>query len=117
MTPSPEIQSQILAFIAFSIPLILAIWKIFSLFQGVEDKLNDQIRDVDRKLQKLAHLAQLRQAQMDSLNDKLVLSVNGTKELVEHVRTRTKAEHDRLDERICQIERFLTKTTPFQPRE
>ena len=54
---------------------------------------------------------------MEHLNDKLTLSLNGTKELVNHLRTRTKIESDRLDDRLRQLEQFLVKTTNYQPRE
>lgn len=114
---NPEIQSQILGFIVFAIPLIVALWKVFALLKGIEDRLDDQIHQVDRRLESLAHQSQLRASQMEHLNDKLTLSLNGTKELVNHLRTRTKIESDRLDDRLRQLEQFLVKTTNYQPRE
>lgn len=117
MQPSPEVQGQILGFIIFSIPLIVALWKVFALLQGIEDRLENQIRQTERQLSDLAHQSQLRSTQMEALNDRLALAINGTKELVSHVRLRTQTDANKLSDRLGQLERFLSKTTDFEPRE
>ncbi|MCU0525161.1 MAG: hypothetical protein MUF72_10080 [Elainella sp. Prado103] len=114
---NPEIQSQIFAFIIFLIPLIAALWKLFNLLKGIEDRLEVQIREVDQAIGQLSHQSQLRSTQLEALNDKLILAVNGNKELVNHLRARTKNDSDRLAARVNQIERFLVKTSDYQPRE
>ncbi len=117
MNPTPEVQSQILGFLVFAIPVVVALWKVFAILQGIEDRLEKQVREVDHRLSELSHQSQLRSTQLESLNDKLVLAINGTRELVSHVRTRTQTDANKLEDRICQIERFLVKTTAFQPRD
>lgn len=114
---SPEIQSQIIGFILFAITMIGALWKVFSILNGIEDRVELKIQDIERRLINLAHQSELRESELEHLNDRLELAVNGVKELVTHVRARTQADCDKLSNRIAQLEKFLTKTTDFQSRE
>ncbi|MBW4465232.1 MAG: hypothetical protein KME07_07300 [Pegethrix bostrychoides GSE-TBD4-15B] len=114
---SAEVQSQILAFIVYSIPLIVALWKIFSWLESIQDSLEQQIREVDRRLLESEHRATLKSSQIEALNDKVALAVNGVKELVNHLRTRTKNDDEHLHQRLAQVERYLSKTTDFQSRD
>jgi len=109
-----EIQSQILAFIALLLPLVGALWKLFNLLKGIEDHLEKQIRELDRRLSDLSHQSQLRSFELEALNDKVVSAVHGTKELVDHLRERTKTESDSLAGRMSQAERFLTKIADYK---
>lgn len=117
MALTPETQAQIVGFIVISIPIVGALWKVFSILKGVEDRLEDTIRDVERKLIDLGYQSQIKSQQLEALNDKLVLAVNGTKELVSHVRSRTQVDANKLANRIDQVERYLSKTTTFESRE
>lgn len=114
---TPEIQSQILQFIILALPLIAAIWKVFEALSSLEKRLDNAIEAVDARVSALEHKSELRAVQIDSMNDKILLATNGTKELVNHLRTRTKAESDSQQNRIEQIERFLVKTTEFLSRQ
>lgn len=114
---SSDIQSQILGFILFAIPIVTALWKVFSILHGIEDRVELKIQDIERRLVNLAHQSELRESELEHLNDTLELAVNGVKELVTHVRSRTQADCDRLNGRISQLEKYLTKTTDFQSRE
>lgn len=115
MTPA-ELQSQILAFVLYSIPLVAALWKIFAWLDSIQDRLERQIREVDTRLTELDHRSQLRTAQIEALNDKIALSLNGVQEVAGHLRTRTKADHEALERRLSQLESYLVKTTDFQAR-
>lgn len=112
-----EIQTQIIGFILIALPLIAALWKFFQLLQGIEQRLDEAIERVDRRVSELEHRADIRSVQMEGLNDRLALGLNGTKELVTHLRVRTKADNDRLLEKMAQIERYLVKETTYQSRE
>lgn len=117
MAVAPETQAQITAFIVYSIPLVVALWKVFQILQGIEDRLEKTIRDVEKRLIDLDYQSELKNQKLEALNDKLVLAVNGTKELVNHVRSRTQVDATKLANRIDQVERFLSKTTTFESRE
>lgn len=112
-----EIQSQIFAFLLLLIPLVATLWKVFSLLAGIEKRLDDAIERVDQRVSQLEHRADLRSVQLEALNDRLALGLNGTKELVTHLRARTKADDDRLLAKLAQIERYLVKETTYQSRE
>ena len=114
---APEIQAQIVGFILLALPLIAALWKFFNLLQGIEKRLDDAVDRVDRRVGELEHLAAMRELKVEALNDRLMLGINGTKELVNHLRTRTKADDDQLRSKLDQIERYLVKETNYQSRE
>lgn len=114
---APEIQAQIVGFILLALPLIAALWKFFQLLQGIEKRLDEAVDKVDRRVGELEHLAAMRELRVEALNDRLMLGINGTKELVNHLRTRTKADDDRLESKLAQIERYLVKETNYQSRE
>lgn len=115
MTPA-ELQSQIIGFLVYSIPLVVALWKIFAWLESIQDRLEHQIRDVDRRLTDLDHRSELRSREIEALNDKVALAVNGVKELVNHLRARTKADDDAIAARLRSLEGFIAKTTDYQPR-
>lgn len=117
MAITPETQAQILGFVIISIPIVGALWKAFSVLQGIEDRLERTIREVEKRLIDLDYQSELKTQKLEALNDKLVLAVNGTKELVNHVRSRTQADATKLANRIDQVERYLSKTTTFESRE
>lgn len=117
MAPSPEMQAQILGFVVYSIPLVVALWKVFSWLDGLEDRLERSIREVDQRLTELSYQSQLKTQQLEALNDKVVLAVNGSKEVISHVRSRSREDNDKLQARVDQIERFLVKTSEFEARK
>ena len=112
-----EIQAQVFAFILILIPIVASLWKVFSLIHGIEKRLDDAIERVDRRVGELEHRSDMRSVQMEALNDRLALGLNGTKELVTHLRVRTKGDNDRLLEKLAQMERYLVKETSYQSRE
>lgn len=111
-----ELQQQLSLLIAI-IAVITALWKLFTLLRGIEDRLNKSILEIDHRLSELEHRSAMRNAELEHIDDKLELGINGTKELVQHVRSRTQTDCDRLSDRIRQIENYLTKTTDFQQRQ
>lgn len=114
---APEIQAQIVGFILLALPLIAALWKFFSLLQAIEQRSNAAIDRLERQIADLGHRADLKDINIDRLNDQLTLGINGTKELVNHLRTRTKADDDQLRSKLAQIERYLVKETSYESRE
>lgn len=114
---TPEIQAQIIGFIILALPLIAALWKFFSLLQGIEIRLNAAIDRVERQINDLEHRADLKDLNIDRLNDQLTLGINGTKELVNHLRTRTREDDDQIRARLAQVERYLVKETSYESRE
>lgn len=114
---APEIQAQIVGFILLALPLIAALWKFFSLLQAIEQRSNAAIDRLERQIADLGHRADLKDINIDRLNDQLTLGINGTKELVNHLRTRTKADDDQLRSKLAQIERYLVKETTYESRE
>jgi uncharacterized coiled-coil protein SlyX len=68
--------------------ILTAFWKAFRILDGLENKL----------------LAQ-------------ELTLNGTRERLEHLTSRFTARIDRLESRLNQFERFLAKTTEFEVKD
>jgi len=102
---SPIFIKEFLTFVAFSIPILVLIWKIFA----VREKVYDQ-------LQALEHQYQVLQTRLIYLEDKLDLTTNGLREVIEHKSTRFISTGDRSVGRIEDMEEFLAKTTQFNRR-
>jgi phage-related minor tail protein len=113
---SAEFLHQLLIAIAFTAPFVAAIWKISEAIQLQKRALEVQIETLEDRLVHLQHAAELKAAQIEALNDKLSLALNGVRETADHVRTRTKNDFDLLNSRLSQIEKFLAKTTSYEPR-
>jgi len=102
---SPIFIKEFLTFVAFFIPILVLIWKIFA----VREKVYDQ-------LQTLEHRHQILETRLIHLEDKLNLTTNGLRELIEHKSTRFISMGDRSLGRIEDMEEFLAKTTQFNRR-
>jgi N-acetyl-anhydromuramyl-L-alanine amidase AmpD len=102
---NPEVTIAILAFIAFSIPIVGALWKIFA----VRERLQTQIQTVN-------HRVDLIETHFESFNTQHLASYNGLKELAGHIRARSTEQETKLNDRLVDIECFLEKTTTFQRR-
>ena len=102
---SPIFIKEFLTFVAFSIPIILVLWKIFA----VREKVYDQ-------LQTLEHRYHILETRLIHLEDKFDLTTNGLRELIEHKSIRFISTGDRSVGRIEDMEEFLAKTTQFNRR-
>ncbi|NJR63776.1 MAG: hypothetical protein HC769_36430 [Cyanobacteria bacterium CRU_2_1] len=100
-----EIVLAILAFIAFTIPIVGSLWRIFS----IREKLNLEISE-------LRHNIALNDERIKNLIEQQELAINGLKEVVAHVRTRTQIEEEKLSNRVADIEGFLAKSAGFAKR-
>lgn len=100
-----EFTVAILAFIAFAIPIVGALWKIFT----VREKLAFDI-------QRNVHRLDLVEQRMEGLLDQHTLAFNGVKEIAEHTRSRSQGEEEKLKKRVTDIERYLEKYTEFTVR-
>ena len=103
--PDPKLLRDFLIIVAFALPLLAAIWKIFQ----VREKVYDSI-------QTLQHRQEILDARLDAIQDQLLLGLTGNKELIEHKAARFLGNSDRFDDRIEDIEQFLVKTTPYVKR-
>lgn len=97
--------TAILAFIAFSIPIIGSLWRIFS----VREKLTIEIG-------KNSHRLDLLEQHSNHLYDQQILALNGIKEIAQHARDRSAKQEEILGSRLLDVERFLEKSTTFSPR-
>jgi hypothetical protein len=102
---NPEFTVAILAFVAFSIPVIGALWKIFS----VRERLASDIRQVICRIELL-------EQKLEALVDRQTLAFNGLKEITEHTRSRSQTQEQKLNDRLNDVERYLEKHTEFQCR-
>jgi IS4 transposase len=100
-----EVTIAVLQFIVFSLPIVGALWAVFS----VRSKLQSDIKDN-------AHRLDLVESHFENMADKHLLAFNGLRELVEHVRSRSTREEEKLDDRLSDLECYLEKTTAFQRR-
>jgi len=100
-----EFTVAILAFVAFSIPIVGALWKIFAIRESLQSRIQEN-----------AHRIDLIDAHFQNFNDQHITSFRGLQELTEHIRQRTQSQDGKLNDRILDMECFLEKTTPFQRR-
>jgi hypothetical protein len=103
---NPEFTVAILVFITFSIPIVGALWRLFS----IREKLSTDIKELGFKLALLDH-------KLESLIDQQELALNGMKEIVSHIRTRTQTEDKKLSDRLTDVENWLSKNTEFNCRQ
>lgn len=114
---SGDFVLQAIAFIAVIASFSTAIWKIFTAVDKLKSELEEKINRLERLILDVQHEQHLKQVLIDSLNDRLILAVNGVKEVAEHIRTRTRAESSVSKRKINQIEAFLVKTTQYELRQ
>lgn len=102
----PAITVAILAFIAFAIPIVGGLWRIFSVRESLSATIKDNRHRIEMLEQHITHL-----------HDQQELAINGTKELVQHVRDRSARSEEKLGSRITDLEGFLARTTGFIIRD
>ncbi|NDJ16791.1 hypothetical protein [Myxacorys almedinensis] len=66
---------------------------------------------------RIQHNLEKKDILLESLQDKLTLHFNGLKERFEHFAQRSRGEVQALEKRVQQMERFLQKSTNFDPRD
>ena len=103
--PTTTSARDLLVFVAFMIPLIVALFKVFEVRERVYDAI-----------QALEHRVAILQSRVENLEDKIDLGLNGTRELIEHKTVRQSNTLDRHTDRLEDIEQFLAKTTDFNKR-
>ena len=103
--PTTTSARDLLVFVAFMIPLIVALFKVFEVRERVYDAI-----------QTLEHRVNILQSRVENLEDKIDLGLNGMRELVEHKTIRLSNTTDRHVDRLEDIEQFLSKTTDFNKR-
>jgi hypothetical protein len=92
----------ILGFVAFAIPIVGALWKLFA----VREQLQTQILSNGHRLAML-------EQKIDHLIDQQELFLNGLKESVQHVRNRSLHAEQKLNYRLEDLEGYIEKTTSF----
>ncbi|PZV19200.1 MAG: hypothetical protein DCF22_00600 [Leptolyngbya sp.] len=102
---NPVALRDILVFVAFMIPLLVALFKVFE----VRERVYDAIQAVEHRLALL-------QSRIENLEDKVDLGFNGTRELIEHKSTRLFNTTDKHSDRLDDVEQFLVKSTEFNRR-
>ena len=103
--PTTTSARDLLVFVAFMIPLIVALFKVFEVRERVYDAI-----------QTLEHRVNILQSRVENLEDKIDLGLNGTRELIEHKTIRQSNTLDRHTDRLEDIEQFLAKSTEFNKR-
>lgn len=115
--PSPNFVSEAFAFIlVLAIPIVAALWRVFSALTDMRLKLEDRIDGLSNLIVGLRHDFELRSKEVEHLDDRYELSVNGLKEKIDHISTRTRNEIERLTVLATDLESFLAKTTEYEPR-
>jgi hypothetical protein len=102
---NPDLTVGILAFIAFAVPIVGALWRIFSIREALQAAIANNAHRLDLIEQELGHL-----------RDQQELAINGIREVSQHVRDRSQRNEEKLSDRLLDIEAFLEKSTPFNRR-
>ena len=87
------------------LPIIAALWKIFAVREQLQSSITEN-----------RHRLELIEREINHLADQQSLALNGIKELVQHVRSRSQHSEEGLDRRLDDVEKFLAKSTAFEPR-
>lgn len=106
----------ILLFISFSIPVISSLWKIFAVRQALELQIQESHLALSERITSNSHRLELLEKDGKYLIDQQALAINGLREMVGHVRSRSAHEEERLRDRIADLEGFLAKTAAFELR-
>ena len=102
---SAAITLEILLFIAFSIPIMGALWRLFLIRERLQADILEN-----------RHRLELLERGIDSMEDQQQMFLTGLRENLQHVRDRSKHEEEALELRINDIESYLEKNTPFSRR-
>ena len=95
-----------LAFIAFAIPIVGSLWKLF----GIREQLQVSILDNRHRLELLEQKA-------EHLVDQQTAFLHGIQERLQHVRDRSLHTEAALDFRLSDLEQFIEKSTSFERRK
>ena len=95
----------VLGFIAFAIPIVGALWKLFAIREQLQSEIIGNRHRLELQQQELTHLV-----------DQQKLFLNGIQERLQHVRDRSKHVEEVLEMRLSDLEGFIEKTTPFTKR-
>lgn len=95
-----------LAFIAFSMPIVGSLWKIFAIREQL------QLAIIDNR-----HRLELLEKNGEHLIDQQVLALKGITEQLQHVRDRSLHAEALLDSRLSDLEQFTEKNTAFERRK
>ena len=95
----------ILAFVSFSIPVVRSLWNIYSIREAINSNLLQLSSRIDLNVQRL-----------DSLDNQQLLLLNQLREVIDHTRTRSQNQEEKLDHRLRDCESYLEKTTNFTRR-
>ena len=102
----PQTYAAILGFVAFSVPIVGALWKIFNIRAALQLEI---LENRNRLILLEQHVGHLVDAQQHFLN--------GITERLQHVRDRSKHAEDGLDLRLSDLEGYIEKTTAFTRRK
>ena len=102
----PTVTPAILAFIAFSIPIVGALWKLFAVRESLNAAIKQNLHRIEMMEQHVLHT-----------HDKLELSLSSMREQAAHALERGARGEEKLLDRIYDLECYLTKTTDFNPRD
>lgn len=102
---SAQALTAVFGAIAFSIPIFGALWKIFTVREQLQVSITANSHRLEMMERDIGHLA-----------DQQALALNGIKELVQHVRSRSQHSEEALDRRLDDVEKYLAKSTSFEPR-
>jgi len=94
-----------LTFVAFCIPIIGALWRIFSVREALQTSIANSVHRLDLLEQKIEYMA-----------DQQELALNGLKEMAQHVRDRSARAEEKLGDRLGSLERYLDKNIDFSLR-
>ena len=100
-----EVVLGILTFIGFSLPILAALSRLFSVREQLQASISEN-----------SHRLQLQEQQITHLLDQQTLFLKGLDERLEHVRERSQKMEERLDRRLLDLEGFIEKTTAFTRR-
>lgn len=107
----------ILTFVSFSIPIVGALWNIFAAKAAIENRISNVTSMMGERITNNEHRLDLLEQRIEHLIDQYTLAQNGQRELVQHVRDRSKSQEEKLSARVTDLERFLEKSYDFSPRQ
>lgn len=109
---SGQLVLGLLTFVGGVLAIIKSLWQFYS----VRTAIDDRIDSVDDAVSANRHRIDILELKADHLNDQQTLTINGMREVLNHVRERSTREEEKLSSRVSDMERFLEKTTIFVPR-
>lgn len=102
----PGVTVAILAFIAFSIPIVGGLWRLFSVREGLNSTILENRHRIELLEQRILHLY-----------DQQELSIAAIREIVQNLQDRSTRSEEKLSHRIDMMEGFLARTTGFVIRD